>query len=191
MGKRSPSCAANCTTCSASWARTILLRSLPRSGVRRPFAGPPQTTPIEKRKLTAPEPLLRLPRRCTVQSWVIASFRVTNKPSIPLEERLSNALPPVAGHPDPLMLPAIAAHTTSHVCGGSARLKVVPTGCRHGGIQRCRPLVVSFGQSPYLVRCQSELLMSSGMVDRRRSHRGVAGAAQWVAELCALPPDHP
>ena len=36
-------------TCSASWARTILWRSLPRSGVRRPFAGPPQTTPIEKR----------------------------------------------------------------------------------------------------------------------------------------------
>jgi hypothetical protein len=43
-----------------------------RGGARPPFAGRPKTTPIEKRKLPATEPLLRLPRRCTVQSWVIA-----------------------------------------------------------------------------------------------------------------------
>ena len=31
VGKRSPICAANCTTCGASWARTTLSRSLPFS----------------------------------------------------------------------------------------------------------------------------------------------------------------
>jgi len=33
MGKRSPICAANCTTCGASWARTSLWRSLQVSSV--------------------------------------------------------------------------------------------------------------------------------------------------------------
>lgn len=64
----------------------------------------------------------------------------------------------VPRHPHALMLPALAANTSRHIGGISSVLEVVPPGCRQGGIKRCRPLVVSFGQSPYLVRCQSKLL---------------------------------
>lgn len=68
------------------------------------------------------------------------------------------ALSALLRHPDPLMTAAFAADTAGHIRDVSSVLEVVPPGCRQGGIKRCRPLVVSFGQSPYLVTCQSKLL---------------------------------
>jgi hypothetical protein len=67
--------------------------------------------------------------------------------------QLSAAIP---GHPDALVLAALLADTTSHVCGSGAVFEVVPAGCRQGGLQLLGPFLVGLGEPPHLVGGQTE-----------------------------------
>ena len=67
----------------------------------------------------------------------------------------------VPAHPDALMLPTFATDAALHVRGIGAVLEVVPAGCRQGGIQLLRPILVGLGQAPDLVGCEPEVAEDS------------------------------
>jgi hypothetical protein len=56
-----------------------------------------------------------------------------------------------------LMLSTLLVHATADVRRSGPMLQVVPASSRQGGLERTRPLVVSLGQSPHLVRCQAKI----------------------------------
>src|SRR5215217_8464369 len=53
--------------------------------------------------------------------------------------------------------PELLAHAAADVRRSGPRLQVVPASSRQCSLQRIRPLVVSLGQSPYLVRSQAKI----------------------------------
>jgi hypothetical protein len=55
------------------------------------------------------------------------------------------------------MTAAFAANTPRHIRGIGSVLEVDSTGSGQSGLQRYRPSLVSLGQSPHLVRCQSKI----------------------------------
>ena len=55
------------------------------------------------------------------------------------------------------MLPALAADAAGHIGGVGAVLEVIPTGCRQGGLERCRPFPVGLGETPDLIGRQAEV----------------------------------
>jgi hypothetical protein len=61
------------------------------------------------------------------------------------------------GHPDPLILPTLAAHTPMDIGGVSSVLEVVPTGCRQGGLQLVGPFLVGLGEPPDLIGGQAQI----------------------------------
>jgi hypothetical protein len=63
----------------------------------------------------------------------------------------------VPAHPPLLVLPAVPTRTPVHIGSVGAVLEVVTAGCRQCGLERGRPLLVSLGEPPYLLRGQAEV----------------------------------
>ena len=82
--------------------------------------------------------------------------------SIGAGSSLRGELDKLPRHPDALMLPTVAAETAANVGGVGAVLEVVPAGRSQCGFNRRRPLVVSLGQPPDLVRRQAEVAEHRG-----------------------------
>jgi hypothetical protein len=95
---------------------------------------------------------------------------------------------PILSHPDPLVGPALAAHAPTYIGGIGAVLEVVPPVAVRAASQALSTTRRQFWSIPIPGHVSVQALeVSSGMVERRRSHRGVAGAARWVAELALYP----
>jgi hypothetical protein len=63
----------------------------------------------------------------------------------------------VSGHPNPLVLPTLAADAAVHVYSVSAVLEVIPTGRRQGCLQFSRPGFVGLAEAPDLIGSQAEV----------------------------------
>jgi hypothetical protein len=63
----------------------------------------------------------------------------------------------VPGHTDALVRSALAADASLRICGVGAVLGVGLAGCRQGGLQRLRPLLIGPGQSPHLIGSQAKI----------------------------------
>jgi hypothetical protein len=95
----------------------------------------------------------RLPTQMAKWSWT-DKRRPKHEPKIRVELNWWSAH---LRHPDPLILPTLAADAAAHIRRRGAVLEVAVAGCRQGGLQIGRPLLVGLGESPDLVRGEAKL----------------------------------
>ena len=60
-------------------------------------------------------------------------------------------------HPNLLVRPALTADAAGHIAGVGAVPEVATSGSCQSHLKRRRPVLVGFGESPHLVRCQAKI----------------------------------
>ena len=87
----------------------------------------------------------------------------------------------VPAHPNLLMHSAVAADAAVDVRSIGAVLEVISAGCGQGAVQCRRPLLVGFGEPPYLTGGRPRSRSTAGTAGPRRWHRGAAAVPRLVA----------